>query len=432
MATVFKPKGRTRYVIQYFDENGVRRKKTGAADKAVTQRIARDIENRVALRREGVIDPAAESRATHAAAPLDGHLNDFRRALESKGNTGKHVRLFVERARRVMALAGVDRLSDMSVSRVQQALSMLRDEGLSLGTVNHHRAAVRAFSRWCWREGRLAADPLVGVVPYNAREDRRHDRRTLGVDDLRRLVETAERGAAYRRMSGPARALCYRLAVASGLRYSEIKSLTRESFHGDAITIHAGYAKDGRTTTLPLPLDVAADLAEWVKGVSEGEPVFPLPNRGADMLKVDLKTAGLPYRDAAGLVFDFHSLRCQTATLADQSGCSPRVVQKLMRHSTLELTGRYTRPRVADMEAAAQALPSLRSAPRDREARAATETEGNASCATQNAPGREDEEPNPLPFKVVTSSGERNHNPRVGGSSPSAATFNPLCHRNLG
>ena len=43
--------------------------------------------------------------------------------------------------------------------------------------------------------------------------------------------------------------------------------------------------------------------------------------------------------------FRFPLLRCQTATLADQAGVSPRVVQRMMRHSTLELTGRYTRPR---------------------------------------------------------------------------------------
>ena len=47
-------------------------------------------------------------------------------------------------------------------------------------------------------------------------------------------------------------------------------------------------------------------------------PVIPLPRRGrgAEMLRVDLEAAGIPYRDASGLVFDFHALRCETATLA--------------------------------------------------------------------------------------------------------------------
>src|SRR4051812_24006385 len=89
-----------------------------------------------------------------------------------------------------------------------------------------------------------------------------------------------------------------------------------------------------------------------------------------------LEAAGIPYRDAGDLVFDFHALRCQCATLADGAGVTPRVVQRLMRHSTLELTGRYTRPRMHDIEGATAALPSLRPNPQGSEAMAATGTEG--------------------------------------------------------
>ena len=71
MASIFKASPRAKkYTILYFDENGKRRKKTGATDKAVTERIARDIENRVALRREGVVNPREEAYAQHAAEPL--------------------------------------------------------------------------------------------------------------------------------------------------------------------------------------------------------------------------------------------------------------------------------------------------------------------------------------------------------------------------
>jgi integrase len=165
-------------------------------------------------------------------------------------------------------------------------------------------------------------------------------------------------------MSGPMRALRYRLAVATGLLFSEIASILPESFdwRAPSVTIRAAYTKNGDPATLPLPRDPAHDLTAFVATLAHGTLVFPLPRRGrgAEMLRIDLATAGVPYRDAAGLVFDFHSLRCETATLADAAGVSPRVVQKMMRHSTLELTGRYTRPRAVDIEAAASMLPSLK------------------------------------------------------------------------
>jgi integrase len=464
MASIFKKVKRkgSPWYVDYFDEHGVRRRVKGCADRAATELIARKLESDVELRRRGVIDPESEQQAAAARRPLSAHIRDFHAALMAKGNTPKHADLFVNRARRVIALvkgAGLaeidpprtaskadrgkaakvtERLlesahfSDLTEDAVQGALAALREGGKSLATCNHHRAAIRRFSRWAKKTRRTSRDDLAELGGYNAGEDRRHDRRTIGIEDLRRLVEAAERGPSYRRMTGTARALCYRLAVATGLRLSEIKSISAGSIDFEAspatVTVAAGYTKNRQAATLHLPDDVAADLRAWVARLAEDAPVFPLPDRGADMLKIDLAVAGIPYRDGAGLVFDFHSLRCQTATLADKSGCSPRTVQRLMRHSTLDLTDRYTRPRVVDLERAALALPELRPAPRSREARAATGTDGPAPGATASATADDSDDPNPSAGKSVASSDQRNHNPRVGGSSPSAATRDSRRH----
>src|SRR5262249_46351873 len=121
--------------------------------------------------------------------------------------------------------------------------------------------------------------------------------------------------------------------------------------------------------------DLSQDLRAYVATIPAGEPVFPLTRfKGAEMLRVDLAQAGIPYRDEGGLVFDFHSLRCQTATLLDAAGVSPRVAQRIMRHSKEELTNRYTRPRVADLDAAIAKLPNLRPQTDDTERRALAAT----------------------------------------------------------
>jgi integrase len=249
------------------------------------------------------------------------------------------------------------------------------------------------------------------VKGYNAEKDRRHDRRTISIEELRRLIEAAQAGPVVLRVPGPLRALCYRLAVSTGLRYSEIASITTASFNWGAssVTVAAAYTKNGDPATLPLPEDLAVDLKAYVATRPTGEPVFLLPpyGKGAQMLRVDLKAADIPYRDASGLVFDFHSLRCETATLADQAGVSPRVVQKMMRHSSLELTGRYTRPRAVDIEAAASLLPSLKPEGDRPEALAATGTDSGTvryPCAADvdapgEAPGR-----NPNQRNAITSS----------------------------
>ena len=143
------------------------------------------------------------------------------------------------------------------------------------------------------------------------------------------------------------------------------------------VTIRAAYAKNSQTVALPIAPELAADLAGYVAALEPRKPIFPLPHdKGAAMLRKDLEAAGIAYQDDAGLFFDFHSLRCETATLADAAGVSPRVVQRMMRHSKLEMTGRYTRPRAVDMESAASMLPSLRPTEDETESLAATGTDG--------------------------------------------------------
>ena len=249
--------------------------------------------------------------------------------------------------------------------RVQKALATLRGDGRSLGTCNHYRTAIKAFSKWCYDAHQTREDALRGVRGYNAKEDRRHDRRTISVEELQRLIAAAEQGPAVLGVAGSVRALCYRLAVATGLCYSEIASIRPESFDWQApsVSMAAAYTKNGQNAVMPLPDDLTSDLRLYVESLAVGSSVFPLPkDKGAELLQADLAVAGIAYQDASGLYFDFHSLRCQTATLADAAGVSPRVVQRLIRHSTLELTGRYTRPRAVDIEAAASMLPSLKPA----------------------------------------------------------------------
>jgi integrase len=75
------------------------------------------------------------------------------------------------------------------------------------------------------------------------------------------------------------------------------------------------------------------------------EPVFPTfdPAQAARMLKADLKTANIDYKDSDGKYADFHSLRHTFITLLARSGVHPKTAQDLARHSTYNAhTGQVT------------------------------------------------------------------------------------------
>ncbi len=218
MASVFKPKGMAKYIFFYTDVTGRRRKKTGTTDKAVTQRIAREFENRVALRREGLIDRADESFAANESRPLAEHLADFRKSLENKGGSVKHAKVSTNRAGRVLTLAKIRRVSDHPLSKALDAMGKLRAEGLGQETINHHVRAVKAFSRWLWKDGRAREHHLAHLATANPESDRRRRRRALPPDEANRLVRAASVGPVAKGMTGPDRARCYALALGTGFR----------------------------------------------------------------------------------------------------------------------------------------------------------------------------------------------------------------------
>jgi integrase len=406
MASVRK-KGKIWY-YRFTDADGVQRELPGCTDKRETEGMLADARAEAAKIRNGHVDRKASAYRANELKPLPEHIDAWQANLVAEGSAPKHAEHASNRVRRLVAMMlGANealndhrrllpkdrgevarkiadaiaqaRLSSLTRDKVQDTIARFKSAGWSLQTCNHYRAAAKAFSKWCYDTDRTRDDVLHGVKGFNVKEDRRHDRRTVSLDELRTLIQAASNGTPFREMTGPMRALCYRLAVASGLRYSEIATIVPESFDSKArtVTVHAAYTKNGDPATFPLPDELDADLAAYVSALPAGEPIFPLPDGlGAKMLRHDLSAAGIPYVDASGLYFDFHSLRCQTATLADQAGVSPRVVQKIMRHSSLELTGRYTRPRAVDIEAAASMLPSLKPMGYEPEALAATGTEG--------------------------------------------------------
>lgn len=118
-----------------------------------------------------------------------------------------------------------------------------------------------------------------------------------------------------------------------------------------SVTIQAANAKNRRQETQPLRLELTADLKAYFKEHAGDRRAFPTMRRGrgAEMLRPDLEAAGIPYKDASGLVFDFHALRHQFGTMLSRSGVPLAMAQKMMRHSVPKLTTNiYTHATLSD------------------------------------------------------------------------------------
>ncbi len=391
MASVFKrlrdkKRQGASWYIAFTDETGRRRSLKGCPDKQATEAMARKLESDAELRRRGVVDPRTDAYAAHEARPLLGHLADFRAALVAKGNSLKHASMTHNRAARVLDKAQLKRISDFSASKALDGLARLRAEGLGQETINHHVRAVKGFARWLWKEGRARDHYLAHLATANPDADRRRPRRAMSNDEVVRLVRAAEAGRSAKGMTGPERARCYAVALGTGFRADELRSLTPERFQLDGdpptATVPAGYTKNGREEVQPLPPALAARLRPWLATLPPGRPVFPLSDRAAEMMRVDLEAAGIPYETEEG-VADFHSLRAVYVSNLVASGASVKVCQVLARHSTPTLTiGVYAKASLHDVAGAVAALPDPTGRP---EVLAAT---GTDSGRILTAPGQ--------------------------------------------
>jgi hypothetical protein len=96
--------------------------------------------------------------------------------------------------------------------------------------------------------------------------------------------------------------------------------------------------------------------------------------KAAEMLRIDLAAAGLPYRDHGGRVFGFHALPVQFGTSLARGGASQKQAQELMWHESIELTSRIYTKRSLTMRAPSTAFPTRSQRPR----RSASERRGNS------------------------------------------------------
>jgi integrase len=321
--------------------------------------------------------------------PLSKHLDDFAESLKAKGSTSRHVELVKSRASKVIEGCGFQHYSSISASKVLSQINDLRQakNGISAQTFNFYLQAIKQFCRWMVKDRRATENPLLHLQGLNVRTDRRHDRRALSLEELTLLLETATDGPVRFNVSGQERALLYRLAVETGLRAGELRSLSPASFRlsGDepTVTVAAAYCKNRRESTLPLRPDTVEMLVVHLKDQQRDVCAFAVPPREhvAKMIRADLDAARakwikeakngeegehreksdfLTYTNHAKRKADFHALRHTFISNLAAGGVHPKIAQTLARHSTFALTmERYSHSDHDKELAAMRTLPNL-------------------------------------------------------------------------
>ncbi len=291
------------------------------------------------------------------AKTIQKHISDFRQYLKDKGCTHRHIITTVPRVEKVLDKCGVKNLNNLK----SEVLSRLvADLPLSEQTRKHYIRNLKQFSKWLYETNRTNKDVLKNMQIPKVNNIIRN-RRSLRVEEVSLLLETTiNSDIVYRGISGYERYLIYRVAIETGLRANEIRTLTVSDldFETNTISIKPKNEKSRRGASLPLDISLSTLLREYVSNKLPSATVLRVPSLTSAMLQIDLKEAGIEYKNEMGYV-DFHALRHTFGTLLALSGTKPQIAQMLMRHSDPRLTQNlYTHLTVADA-ASARKFPDL-------------------------------------------------------------------------
>lgn len=225
------------------------------ADKEIAKKRLRRLEREFAA---GEANPYREQHER----PLSDHVKDYEQWLWAKGSAASHA---AKQPRRIRAIFTTCRFAygpDIQPDRFERALADLAG---GKSTRNAYFVACKAFLNWLVRNGRAGSNPLrhVGRVKVTDSDDSR----PLEDDELRCLLETTLKQPTRKGMTAGERWVAYRLAVETGFRANEIRTLTWGCVDLDGkppvARVLSAYSKNRERADQPLSATTVAMLAGW-------------------------------------------------------------------------------------------------------------------------------------------------------------------------
>lgn len=371
---VYKPSYKTKdgkkarkYYVEVQDHRGINRKFVGLSDKRLTAAMGAQIKLLIECKRAGQPPDAMlcqwlrdqpdelrkrlamlgiiDNERAAAGRKLTEHLSDYRQYI---GDNTKHAKATHNVLLAVFKGCKFEYWNDIRASQLHNYLIRLKTKGeISQRTFNAYLKAAKSFCSWMVQNRNANESPISHLKPIQITK-REVNRRVLENDELQKFLNTTAKGSERYGMGGQERYLLYRFAVETGLRANEIRNLRKVDFDFQnlTVTIGANSSKRKKLDVQRLKPDTAELLKEFFKNKTFIAKAFggtykQLTDRTAEMVQDDLKEANIKYEDAAGRVFDFHSLRHQTGTMLARAGVHPKDAQIHMRHSSIEITMKY-------------------------------------------------------------------------------------------
>lgn len=236
-------------------------------------------------------------------------------------------------------------IEDLDLELVRDWLWRASEKGLTKTTLARKSAAVRAFTAWLHKNGKLESDPGLKLRSPKAS---RTLPKVLSREAMSGIFERLEPLANVDNPSGIQDLLMVELLYGSGIRVSELVGLNLEDIdYGRKILRVTG--KGNKQRMVPYSDPASDALAAWIRSgrvqfeneVSQNALLITSRGKRVGVRQVYALVASLLSETAVGQAGP-HALRHSAATHLLDGGADLRAVQELLGHSSLATTQIYT------------------------------------------------------------------------------------------
>ena len=256
-----KPTKSGKYQALYFDHGGKRRTVTmptkSKALKVAKLKEAQGEEIRLGIR------SAPRTFDQHLGRPVDEVIQEYLDWGNAQGgrrgtpwgavharNRKSHLNWWLQELR-------LTELGDLTgiLPRVEKALHRLLKDGRTGKTVSNYAEALRACCLWCQERRYLSDDPLKGLATFDTTP--RSQRRAMTKEEVQKLLSSC----------APHRRLLYEMAIYSGLRANELRSLTIDDLDvgNSGVRLRAAWTKNRQDGFQPLPKSLVTRLLTFAQ-----------------------------------------------------------------------------------------------------------------------------------------------------------------------
>lgn len=236
---------------------------------------------------------------------------------------------------------GDTKIEEITKESILAWVADMGTQGKKHTTINHYLRDVRTFLYWCMQEEFEYITPEFKIKQVKGQEPAL---KAFKEEDIEKLLEKPRKSDTFGDWRGWA---IVNWILATGNRSATVREVKIEDIDFKRRMIHLRHTKNKQYQSVPLSTELAHQLKEymnlWLRNAKPEDYLFP--NISGDMLSANaLKHAFAKYCKSRDVnQTNLHGLRHSFAEISLDTGRNPFELQKMLGHSTLDMTRKYIR-----------------------------------------------------------------------------------------